>query len=180
MRMATNARLANRQRLDPPGLTPDNKDYDQPFSEKDNNYDDRTVQAPMAPWSETRVMMADRAHVAFLPDVSYAESDSQKGGVPGGSEADDANDREGHTITSQTVEGNTEVGTAPRSPIKLSYGFADWAATNPYPLPIHGKINLRSNPNSIITKPGIWANEGTPSNTNYEQAAPWAAGVFIG
>jgi hypothetical protein len=156
-----------------------NAEDDDAVTPNTNEYD-RTVQAPMAPLTETRVMFADRMHVKFLPNQSYAESDSQKGGVPGGSEADCANDSEGHVITSLTVDGKTEVGTAPLSPIKLSYGFADWGATNPYPLPIHGKINIRSNPNNIIVKPGIWANEGIPSNTNYEQAAPWAAGVFIG
>lgn len=171
--------LANREELDPEGLVPDNMDSD-PSDQANMGYFERTVQAPMAPPTEVRVMFADRAHVAFTPNASYAESDSNKGGVPGQSSADCANDSEGATITSQAEDGTTTVGTAPRSPIKLSYGMADWESVNPQPLPAHGKINMRANPNNAINKVGVWANEGTPSNTNYEAASPWAAGVYIG
>jgi hypothetical protein len=125
-------------------------------------------------------MLADRIHIKWLPSVSYAESDSQRGGVPGQSQGNIANDPSASVITSQEVDGTTRVGTAPDSTLKISFGFADWAATNPQPLPAHQKINLRQNPNSIISKPGIWANEQENQNTIYESPAPWAAGTFIG
>lgn len=168
-----------RVRLDEPDAIGDNVGDDDPTTPDNNNYD-RSSQLPLAPDTEIRVMRADRTHDTFLPAVSYAESDSQKGGVPGGNRGDIANDPEGNTITSESPNGVTTVGGAPVSSRKLSYGFADWAYVNPQPVPIHGKLNIRQNPNSALTKVGLWANEGTPSNTNYEVSSPFAAGVFIG
>ena len=152
-------------RLDPPGMVPTNADIINPGGA----LVDRTCRLPLAPDTEKRIMLADRAHVAFTPGAQYANTDRQIGGAPGRG-----------VITSQTEEGATVVGGVPMSPLKLSTGWADWASVNPYPSPSHGKISRRSNPNAAQTTIGIWANEGTPSNTNYEQTAPWAAGIYIG
>lgn len=172
--------LAFRDRLDPEGLVPDNMTDDNGADVATQGYIERTVQAPLAPLSEMRMMIADRAHVRWTPGYQAAESDSNKGGVPGQSTANMANDPQGSTISSQDVDGTTTFGTAPVSTLKISYGFADWASVNPQPIPAHGKINLRANPNDVKTKPGIWQ-EMTPwQNTNYEQPAPWAAGIYIG
>lgn len=171
--------LADRVQLDGADIIGTNVEDDDASTPNTNAYD-RTVQAPLAPATEWRAMFADRAHIRWMPAASYAESDSQRGGVPGQSDANDANDPQGSVITSQEVDGVTRVGTAPYSTLKINMGMADWASTCPQPVPIHGKINLRANPNSPVTKPGLWSNEGTPSNTNYESPAPWAAGIFIG
>ena len=163
------ARMSNatmeRVRLDPPELVPINYDFVNPGGSEI----DRTCRLPQAPDTENRQLFADRAHVFFIPDASYANIDVQKGGAPG----------EG-IITSQTEQGATVVGGIPRSPLKFTFAMADWDFTNPVPLPAHAKISLRPNPNSAISKIGVWANEGTPSNTNYESPAPWAAGIYIG
>jgi hypothetical protein len=150
-------------RLDPAGMVPNN-------AENVNGvFMDRTTRIPLAPDTESRTMSADRTHAVFHPAVSYAETDMQKGGAPGIGD-----------ITSQTVDGRTVVNGVPSSPIKLTTGLGDWGATNPQPLPAHGKIVRRANPNNAIIRIGTWANEGQPANTNYESPAPWAAGTYIG
>lgn len=180
-RMNQNAALLDRQQLDAPDIVPDNvgSDVDSAGTGTEVYGQERTVQAPLAPPTEWRAMFADRAHIAWTPAVSYANADPQRGGVIGPSDSIvGGQDEPG--ITTQQVDGTTALDAIVPSTLKINMGMADWSSTAPQPIAIHGKINLRQNPNSPVTKPGLWSNEGTPSNTNYESPAPWAAGVYIG
>lgn len=157
--------LAHRNRLSPPDLI----DQNQLVDNTGDNTLPRTVQAPLAPAGEQRVMMADRANIHFTPDPSYANVDVQKGGAPGQG-----------TITSESPSGITTPGGVPTSPLKLSFGEADWSQHDPTFLPAHLKINANANPNAAQRNMGIWAQEGPMANTQYASPAPWAAGTFIG
>jgi hypothetical protein len=173
-------RTGMRARLDPPGLISQNEIVDNTGV----NGNERTLQQPLAPNIEIRIMLADRVRDVFTPqNVSYANQDPQKGGAPGSpGAAPGGTDPESATnfITSQSSTGDTTPGGAPDSPRKLSYGESDWAAEYPTWLPAHGKIGIRQNPNAAQTNVGLWANEGQPSNTKYASPAPWASGTFIG
>jgi len=159
-------KLAHRERLNPP----DAIDQNQLVDNTSDNTLPRTIQAPLAPLGEQRVMLADRAKVSFTPDPSYANVDVQKGGAPG----------RGVGITSQSPSGITTPGGVPSSAMKLSFGEADWSSHVPTALPAHLKINANANPNAAQRNQGIWAQEGPMANTKYSSPAPWAAGTFIG
>lgn len=167
---------AGREKLDIPGLVPremgDASIIGNPNTAAQVGTDGTmTSQADFAPLSETRVMLADRARVAFQPDPSYANVDRQKGGAPG---------NPGAVITSQQEDGTTIVGGIPSSPRKLSYGFADWTEGQPTAVPDHLAIVKFANPNRPQINPTPFNTEGPQQNTNYTTPAPWAVGVFIG
>lgn len=130
-----------------------------------------TTQAPLAPVSETRVMLADRIHATFQPDTSYANVDRQKGGAPG---------NPGSVITSQMEDGTTVVGGVPNSPIKRSFGLADWTEGQPTAVPDHLAIVKFANPNRPQINPTPFNTEGPQQNTQYTTPSPWAVGVYIG
>lgn len=158
-----------RERLDPPQMTPpDVVDPGTPDVGPDGL---RTNQAPMAPNTETRVEIANRATATYIPDASYANTDVQKGGAPGSP---------GSVITSTGIDGVTHTGAVPASPIKLSYGLADWISQAPTFVAAHLKINRNANPNRPQVNPTPFNIEGPQGNTQYTTPSPFAAGVFVG
>lgn len=164
-----------RETLSIPGMTP--RDIGDPEMNKPESVQqigkDGTVtaQADMAPTSETRVNIANRALARFSPGTSYANVDRQKGGAPG---------NPGSVITSENPEGITLLGTAPDSPVKHSYGLADWQDHIPTAVPMHTIITKFANPNRPQVNPTPFNNEGPNQNTKYTAPSPWAAGIFIG
>lgn len=141
----------------------------------------QTNQVPLAPTSETRVAIANRAFATFRPGPSYANIDPQKGGAPGAPGGDPSRPTTSESfITSQGPDGTTIAGAAPNSPLKISYGYADWWGHTPTVLPMHQVITKFANPNRPQVNPTPFNSEGPSQNTKYTSPAPWAAGVYIG
>ena len=175
-----------REYLDPPGLTPaDYADNLHPLTGQSipdgaegwqgpvGVDGERTTQAQMYPTTQIRVMKANRAGYAYTPAASYAAVDPQKGGAPGRPD-------ESSGITSQGPSGITVAGGVPQSPLKISYGLADWQAEIPTFVGAHVKIMYNANPNRPQVNPTPFNTEGPQQNTNYTTPAPWAVGSYIG
>lgn len=174
-----------RERLDIPGLTP-REMGDPEFSKAESaglvGADGTTsAQVDFAPLSEVRVMLADRIHSVFQPDPNYANVDPQKGGAPGNPGGNPGHgDPSVSFITSQQEDGTTVVGGMPNSPIKRSFGLADWTESQPTAVADHVAIVKFANPNRPQVNPTPFNTEGPQQNTQYTTPSPWAVGVFIG
>lgn len=127
----------------------------------------------VAPSTQRRVMLADRATVRYQPAPSYANTDPQKGGAPG--------DADGSTgITSQSPTGVTTAAGVPSSPYTLSYGEATWITATPTSIAHHQTIKRWSNPNRPQVTPTPDHPIGPEMNTVYVQPGPWASGIYLG
>lgn len=178
------AGTAGRETLSPPGLVPTavmDPEENVALPAQYGADGTRTSQVPFAPLSETRVMIADRTHALYQPGPSYANVDPQRGGAPGSPGADPSHPSAAESyITSQSPSGVTSIGTAPSSPIKRSFGLADWADEVPTFKQAHLAINRNANPNRPQVNPTPFNTEGPQQNTQYSTPTPWAAGVYIG
>lgn len=179
--------FAYRAGLPPAGLTTPESSDQSPGSTFDVNTavgpdGKRQTQLPQAPgtFQEHRVMSANRADPSanFTPGTSYAGSNPQRGGSPGG--GDNTSYTSGNVITSQDPNGVTTVNGVPPSARKLAYGWSDYSNSYPTFVGAHLQIQWNANPNKPQLNPTPFNTEGPQQNTRYATPSPFAAGTFIG